>query len=224
MPVDDELFDDGNYTDDDAGGTDETPQYSDEQMQQAVQEWADQQGYDVVPRNRAQQPVAAQPDFPVEMDEYQRETYQKIAQAQALANAEISAMVQEAIGYIRSRGSDLSGESVSQLQASLANLDLAVLRQYRAGQQHYVMALALLGSQLTGQNAPAGVRPQQGSNPIGSTSAGVNAGTPSIDSGQSVLSQAKTAEERSYMEHVKRDLMSRGRTAKEAEALMKEAL
>lgn len=227
MHVDDDLFDDSSdYTDDVA---DETPAgatagVSDEDMTAASKQWLEQTGYDVVPRNQSQQPQTPQGPAMPEMDDYQRETYAKIAQAQAMAQGEINAMVEEAANFIRSRGGELSHESRGQLAATLGQHDLQVLQQLRANQQHFVYALSLYGSQQLGQGAPAGVRPQQGGNPIGSSSAPVNRGTGPIDSGQSILATAKSQEERQYMEHVKRDLMSRGRTAKEAEEMMRSGL
>lgn len=226
MPnVDDDLFDDISDSDvTDESPADESTDISDEQATAAARQWLDQAGYEVVPRGQTQQqPQAPQGPAMPEMDDYQRETYAKIAQAQAMANGEISAMVEEAANFIRSRGGELSIESRQQLAQSLQGHDLQVLSHYRANQQHFVYALSLYGSQQLGQGAPAGVRPQQGGNPIGSSSAPVNRGTGSFDSGQSILATAKSTEERQYMEHVKKDLMSRGRTAKEAEEMMRGA-
>jgi len=224
--VDDDLFDDFNDSDDVADeSTDESTDISDEQATAAARQWLDQAGYEVVPRGQSQhrQSQTQQGPSMPEMDDYQRETYAKIAQAQALAQGEINAMVEEAAGFIRSRGGELSIESRQQLAQSLQGHDLQVLAHYRTNQQHLVYALSLYGSQQLGQSAPAGIRPQQGGNPIGSSSAPVNHGSGSFDSGQSILATAKSQEERQYMEHVKRDLMSRGRTAKEAEEMMRGA-
>ena len=228
MHVDDDLFDDSSdYTDDvaDESTTDASTGVSDEDMTAASRQWLEQTGYEVVPRGQAQDKTHLHqgPAMP-EMDDYQRETYAKIAQAQAMAQGEINAMVEEASNFIRSRGGELSHESRGQLAATLGQHDLQVLQQLRQHQQHFVFALSLFGSQQLGQGAPAGVRPQQGGNPIGSSSAPVNRSVLPSDSGQSILATAKSQEERQYMEHVKRDLMSRGRTAKEAEEMMRGAL